>query len=345
LKRSITSLSDSASVAGDFFLRVYDDNEHHYPRASPFRASKARSLATQVALFAAPLKAPGLRAVGVALVIGLGVGVGLGHWTGRGRIAIIRGSQSPSASFATGLLSRTSHAAAARKAVGPNPVAGVARPPAQLRPLSAHSPISTSVPAPAKVAPLAAQVTRANRPGLFTDSARVKPVNIPHPKSAAAIVPAPSARPIELPRAMADAHRELHVPVWRPAPGAPAPARTDTIAQSAPTVVRPASAPVRPPAVQGNVRVAAQPLRRVMPDVSLRSVMIYKDISVQVQVSLDANGRVREVRLLPPAEQVSESVIGSAVTAARQWTFQPATSGGKAVPSQYLITFRFHAQS
>ena len=86
---------------------------------------------------------------------------------------------------------------------------------------------------------------------------------------------------------------------------------------------------------------AAQPLRKVLP-ATPAGVILYKDVQVQIQVSIDERGRVISARLLKGREKVSQQLLGVALEAAAQWQFQPATLRGRAVGSEYTVVFQFH---
>jgi TonB family protein len=86
---------------------------------------------------------------------------------------------------------------------------------------------------------------------------------------------------------------------------------------------------------------AAQPLRKVQP-ATPAGVILYKDVQVQIQVSVDERGRVISAHPLKGPEKVSQQLLGAALDAATQWQFQPATSRGRAVGSEYTVVFQFH---
>ena len=84
------------------------------------------------------------------------------------------------------------------------------------------------------------------------------------------------------------------------------------------------------------------PLRQVLPPAAPAGVILYKDVRVQIQVSVDERGRVIAARPLASPEKMSQSLLGVALSAATQWQFQPATLHGRAVGSEYTIVFQFH---
>jgi hypothetical protein len=80
------------------------------------------------------------------------------------------------------------------------------------------------------------------------------------------------------------------------------------------------------------------PLRQVVPNQIPR--IITSALDVEVEVKLDRNGHVETARLLKQAADVPLYLTGAALTAAKQWTFRPATLGGIPVESNFTIVFR-----
>jgi TonB family protein len=64
---------------------------------------------------------------------------------------------------------------------------------------------------------------------------------------------------------------------------------------------------------------------------------------IAVQVSVDTSGRVVSARAENGAAS-SEALAAIAISAARQWRFQPAALNGKPVPAEYTIVFVFRPQ-
>ena len=64
---------------------------------------------------------------------------------------------------------------------------------------------------------------------------------------------------------------------------------------------------------------------------------------VEVQVKVDATGHVSGARALN--DNVRGPLSATAVAAARQWTFQPATLRGEPVASDHTIVFEFRPES
>lgn len=82
-----------------------------------------------------------------------------------------------------------------------------------------------------------------------------------------------------------------------------------------------------------------------MPDVkSFNYALPVQTGKVEVQVNIDESGHVRNVRPVYDAGKANSLLTNAAMTAARQWIFQPATLHGKAVPAEHRIVFDFQNQ-
>jgi outer membrane biosynthesis protein TonB len=62
---------------------------------------------------------------------------------------------------------------------------------------------------------------------------------------------------------------------------------------------------------------------------------------IEVAVDIDEYGRVTAARSLSTNEDVSPLVSAAAVTAAKQWVFEPARIGHNNVAAKHTIVFRF----
>lgn len=109
-------------------------------------------------------------------------------------------------------------------------------------------------------------------------------------------------------------------------------------------VPRPAASP---PIVAGGHREAV-PIRRATPEITpevVREMRAAKGkVTVSVLVSINATGRVDDVKVLSSTGEPSPSgpyIRLASLNAARQWRFRPATSGGRNVPSQMTLLFTF----
>ena len=82
-------------------------------------------------------------------------------------------------------------------------------------------------------------------------------------------------------------------------------------------------------------------VREVMPQVPAKLAKeLPGDLRMDLRVSLDPSGRVREIDLLSPG--ADERLAKVAADAVRQWRFEPARIRGKAVPSELIATLNFH---
>jgi hypothetical protein len=103
--------------------------------------------------------------------------------------------------------------------------------------------------------------------------------------------------------------------------------------------------PAPPPPPKAAPRpTTSRPIRQVPPSVpeGIRN-RIVGEILVDIAIRIGADGRVTSAR---PAASIRNDGLRSylasrAVEAARQWRYSPATSGGRAVPSDALVRFRF----
>ncbi len=92
--------------------------------------------------------------------------------------------------------------------------------------------------------------------------------------------------------------------------------------------------------------VPPRPLKQVLPD--LRSIppgSIGGVAQLEVAVRVNKKGRVTEAYLVGDASKVAPHLARAALTAAKEWTFQPATIRGKNVPSDHTIVFEFRPSS
>ncbi|HMF74385.1 MAG TPA: TonB family protein, partial [Bryobacteraceae bacterium] len=65
---------------------------------------------------------------------------------------------------------------------------------------------------------------------------------------------------------------------------------------------------------------------------------------VEVQVTIDPTGHVSAAHALNDSS-VKSVLSSAAVSAARQWTFQPATLRGEKVSSEHTILFEFRPEA
>ncbi len=85
-----------------------------------------------------------------------------------------------------------------------------------------------------------------------------------------------------------------------------------------------------------------RPIRQVLPNVStLAPGTLATAGQVEVIVKINAAGRVTGAQIMPHGRTLSAALIGSALTAAKQWQFAPAVLNAKPVESEHSILFQF----
>lgn len=120
------------------------------------------------------------------------------------------------------------------------------------------------------------------------------------------------------------------------APNAPPPA---TARQEAAPVAQPAS-PEEKPAAEPAKRVRAKVKQEARPAVSPKALStIQGSVKVRVRVRVDSSGKVVQTKLDTP--RVSRYFATAALQAARRWKFAPATEGGSALASSWVLEFDF----
>ncbi len=91
--------------------------------------------------------------------------------------------------------------------------------------------------------------------------------------------------------------------------------------------------------------VPPRPLRQVMPEIKMAGAGLAAQAGkVEIQVTIDAAGHVKDARPGSHAGKISGLVLNAAIAAARQWIFQPATLHGKAVVAEHQIVFDFRQE-
>ena len=76
-----------------------------------------------------------------------------------------------------------------------------------------------------------------------------------------------------------------------------------------------------------------------MPPAFPAGIILSKDVQVQIELDIDERGRVIAARAKASPEKVSQSLLGVALKAARQWQFQPATIHGQACTNWQIGSF------
>jgi TonB family protein len=145
----------------------------------------------------------------------------------------------------------------------------------------------------------------------------------------------PSTTPPAPPSAASAAATRLARPAVRATP----------VAAAIPTRL-PEIKPAEIPASPGNLTPAPpQPpvvINRVLPQfpASMRALMTHAT-TVQVRIQIDTKGKVTEAQPVEGKQGSLAPLVQTAVDAAREWTFRPATTHGVPVPSESVITFNF----
>jgi TonB family protein len=92
--------------------------------------------------------------------------------------------------------------------------------------------------------------------------------------------------------------------------------------------------------------VPPKPLLQVMPNTrSLAPGVISQVTRVEVEVRIDNAGHVASAHALNEGGNTKNGLAGAAVSAAKQWTFQPATLRGEKVESEHTIVFEFRPEN
>ena len=97
----------------------------------------------------------------------------------------------------------------------------------------------------------------------------------------------------------------------------------------------------------GSAYVPPRPIKRVIPDgISIGPVpVVYETTQIEVEVNIDATGRVTEAHPVQKGNKANMRLTGSAVSAATQWKFEPATLHGKPIAALHTLVFVFHPRS
>jgi outer membrane biosynthesis protein TonB len=163
----------------------------------------------------------------------------------------------------------------------------------------------------------------------FTPPPIAEPATSPAPPNEAPVLSGNSDSPAS-PVASFAAPQTLTPP--QPAPGATLtePARKEPSATRTPTEAS-TTAAYHPPV----------PITEVQPafPFELKSVAL-KPTIVDVQVTIDANGKVLKAEPLHP-ENIHQLFLREAAHAARLWRFRPALSGDQPVSSEFVVRFTF----
>jgi len=215
--------------------------------------------------------------------------------------------------------------------------------------LDVSSPIQTAAVRPPLEAPAAAPVTDPTAPAVLRDGAAPA---LLRDGAAAAAVPAaadpdaayvpPVQKPVTPPVAKSSAPSRYETPAtigtYQPAEQAPAP-NSDTTGGTTingwdPVPVTRSKTKPRNAASY----TAPRPLVQVMPNVrSIPVGTLPVRTRVAVKVNVDSSGHVTAAHVTGPA--VNAKVASAAISAARQWMFDPAKDNGRVISSEHTIVF------
>ena len=93
--------------------------------------------------------------------------------------------------------------------------------------------------------------------------------------------------------------------------------------------------------------VPPRPIKKVIPNwIYLgQPPVVYETTQIEVQVDIDATGRVMGARRVQNGKKADMRLVDSAVSAAKQWTFEPAMIHGKPIAANHVLMFVFHPSS
>lgn len=84
------------------------------------------------------------------------------------------------------------------------------------------------------------------------------------------------------------------------------------------------------------------PIRQVKPALTPAvAALVRRPVTVQVKVSIDAEGKVVNVEASVPPGTMNHYLAEAAANAARMWRFDPARRGDTKLPSETILHFAF----
>jgi len=100
--------------------------------------------------------------------------------------------------------------------------------------------------------------------------------------------------------------------------------------------------PNAPPSGTTLQYIPPRPLQEVWPDPkTIWPGLVTSAIQVAVQVDVDAMGRVTAAKIVNGGQRVPPPLAASALSAAKQWMFEPARRGNQMIEGQHTIMFHF----
>jgi len=199
----------------------------------------------------------------------------------------------------------------------------------ELRP-SDHEPAASPRSEPQRLTPLPVVKAAAVPPPLASE-----PAALPSPQT----LPTPTDLPLSAaPQVPAAAPIVLPVPLMPP-PFPEKPAIPPTMApRDAVSSTPPNSPPPRVARTLAGPRVIHQVTPAVPRDVGPK---ITTDVQVDVEVTIDAKGKVTAARIVSTKGAAAELLTIEALKAAQLFRFQPAQENGRAIAGVTVLTFRF----
>lgn len=123
-------------------------------------------------------------------------------------------------------------------------------------------------------------------------------------------------------------------------PGVPARSSASNVASPQAARAAGSSTPNPVPAATVPRYVPPRPLTTVTPNLAMFGGSQLAGVKeIQVEVDIDASGRVTAARAVNKDQNVSWVVAAAVIAAAKKWTFEPAKISGRAVPAKHTIVF------
>ncbi|MBV8808564.1 MAG: TonB family protein [Acidobacteriaceae bacterium] len=88
--------------------------------------------------------------------------------------------------------------------------------------------------------------------------------------------------------------------------------------------------------------IPPRPLKQVVPSqANFGYLELSRPVDIEVRVRIDARGKVAEAQVVNTPSGNENVLTSAALSAAKQWLFEPAQMGGDRVPSDHRIVFHF----
>jgi len=113
-----------------------------------------------------------------------------------------------------------------------------------------------------------------------------------------------------------------------------------TLAAKSPQQIQPVPVPGRAFS-SGPLYVPPQPVKQAIPKIqAFDKQFLTGSPRIEITVYVDKNGNVSNAQL-SSTKKVNPVLAAAALSAARQWTFRPATLNGMKIESEHTIVFQF----